>query len=225
MPPAPLTNPERIMAALRESASALSATELAAITGISPRNQVDVICNRLAKAGKTVRERGPGGILVNRLADESVAVSGRDASAALVGPSLEQRMAEPVILRVLGEQLGVELRPRRLVHSSSARVEIDGADDSLSILVECWAHQEPAKVAQKYKLVNDATRLGRLAGWLVPRPQRLLLCLTDEEAVRYLRGSSWQGQAIAALGVEIVVVELPEDLVVSIREAQIRQFR
>ena len=129
------------------------------------------------------------------------------------------------MLRVLSDQLGVELAPRKLQHSSGARVELDGADPDLTVLVECWAHQGPAKVAQKYKLVNDATKLSWVAGTLQTRPNRLILCVSDEAAVKHLRGKSWQGQAIASLGVEIAVVRLPTDVVEGIAAAQTRQYR
>lgn len=139
--------------------------------------------------------------------------------------SAVQRAAEAVMLTVLSGQLGVELAPTKLSHPSGARVEIDGAAPDLSVLVECWAHQGPAKVAQKYKLVNDATKLGWVTGWITPRPQRLLLCVSDLRAVQHLRGLSWQGQAIASLGVELVFVDLPADVISSILDAQKLQFR
>lgn len=87
------------------------------------------------------------------------------------------------------------------------------------------AYQGPAKVAQKYKLVNDATKRGWVAGTLQPRPDRLILCVSDEAAVKHLRGKSWQGQAIASLGVELAVVTLPSHVIEGIERAQKRQFR
>jgi hypothetical protein len=41
--------------------------ELALLTKIQPRQQVNQICNRLAKKGYLVREMGPRGKLVNRI--------------------------------------------------------------------------------------------------------------------------------------------------------------
>lgn len=143
---------------------------------------------------------------------------------AASGSSAEQRGAERVMLDLLGERLGVDLHTRRLTHATGAYVDIDGADRELTVLVECWAHQGPAKVAQKYKLVNDATKLSWIARSL-PRPPRLVLCVSDEAAVKHLRGRSWQGQAIRDLGVEIEVVQLPDDVVASISAAQRRQYR
>ena len=148
-----------------------------------------------------------------------------DESSLEPGDSSAQRLAEPAMLAVLGAELGVELKPRRLHHRDGARVELDGADDDLTVLVECWAHQGMAKVAQRNKLVNDAMKLQWVASWLHPRPERLIICVSDELAVKHLRGTSWQGQAIAHAGVELHVVSLDEAVVESIIAAQKRQFR
>ncbi|WP_344179692.1 hypothetical protein [Kribbella lupini] len=144
----------------------------------------------------------------------------------LPGSSGEQRRAEGVMLAELSALLGVQLSPGRVQHPSGPRVELDGVSPDQSVLVECWAHQGPAKVAQKYKLMNDAVKLHWIARSLPPNAdRRLVLCVSDELAVKHLRGNSWQGQAIAELGVEICVVRLPDDLVQDIRAAQERQFR
>lgn len=105
-----------------------------------------------------------------------------------------------------------------------ARGEIDGADDALTVLVECWAHQGPAKVAQKYKLVNDAFKLHWVSQGIAP-PPRKILCVSDEAAVAHLRGRSWQGQALRDFGIEIAVVAIPEEMRAAVQSAQSRQFR
>lgn len=58
-----------------------------------------------------------------------------------------------------------------------------------------------------------------------PRPERLVLRVTDEAAVKHLRGRSWQGAAIRDMGVEIVVVPLEVDDVQAMRDGQKRQCR
>lgn len=101
-----------------------------------------------------------------------VRYSGGDVDQLVIEPNAAdsgvQRAAEVVMLKVLSDQLGVELTPTRLSHASGARVELDGAAPDLSVLVECWAHRGPAKVAQKYKLVNDATSSVGWPGGLLP---------------------------------------------------------
>lgn len=79
-------------------------------------------------------------------------------------------------------------------------------------------------MAQKYKLVNDALKLYRIALPMTPTPRKIL-CVSDPAAVRHLGGRSWQGRAIRDLGVEIEVVALPHDIRASVAAAQERQFR
>lgn len=215
-----MNNFERVIAAITDAGRGLTDKEVGDLTGISPHAQVNQICNKLAKRGVTIREAGPEGTLVNRVIEGHGTVA-----VALGGSSQEQRAAEDLILEALGSRLGVELQPRRLVSPSGALIDVDGVAADGSVLVECWAHQGAAKVAQKYKLVNDAAKLQWASTWLEPTPTRLILCVTDEAAVKHLRGRSWQGQAIATMGVVIEVVELPQETITSIWEAQRRQFR
>lgn len=172
--------------------------------------------------------RAAGFTIANLRMGESVTfvrISEATESAAAPGDSGEQRRVEAVMLALLASKLGTILEPRRLTSPSGAYIDVDGVAPDASVLVECWAHQGPAKVAQKYKLVNDATKLRWAAGWLEPAPSKLLLCVSDEAAVKHLRGSSWQGQAIREMGVEIVVVDLSDEVKSALREAQRRQYR
>lgn len=209
-------------------------------SGVRPRQTVNMICRQLAEEGVLQRTVGPDGKIVNQLKPESMIADPLamritppaysmdeplENGHGLPGASPEQRMAEAVMLRLLSESLGVQLRPRKLGHPSGARVEVDGADEQLTTLVECWAHQGPAKVAQKSKLVTDAVKLHWLAQSLSPAPERLILCVSDPAAIKHLQGSSWHGAAIAYLGVTLEVVELLQDVVLRILAAQKRQYR
>lgn len=222
---------ELILECLRHASVPLDDDTIARRTNISPRQSVNQICRRLSAEGVLLRRAGPDGKLVNELREggQLTEVDGAPSGAVSMihvaaGSSSEQRAAEPIMLATLGSQLGLELAPRRISHPSGARVELDGADDALTVLVECWAHQGPAKVAQKSKLVKDAVKLFWIANSLPDQP-RLLICVTDPAAVRHLTPRSWETQAIAELGVEVVVVDLPEDTRRRIAAAQVRQFR
>lgn len=227
-----MTNRERILETLAAAGHPLDDDELARRAGIEPRQTVNQLCRHLASEGSILRAPGPAGKIVNSIAGRNLPTTGGAVAEGPVrgvgpvaGSSVEQRAAEGVMLAALGERLGVRLAPRKLDHPSGGRVELDGADEALTVLVECWAHQGTAKVAQKYKLVNDAVKLHWIATSLPPAHRRLIICVSDEAAVRHLRGRSWQRQAITHLGVELVVVELPTDVVTSITAAQVRQYR
>ena len=227
-----MTHRESILRALRVAGRPLDDDELARMTGIAPRQTVNQVCRGLVVEGLLERCSGPDGKLVNSLRDELEVVA--RAGVALVpaapalsvppGDSTEQRGAEREMLDALGARLGIELNPRRLTWPGGVVTDIDGVAADLSVLAECWAHQGPAKVAQKYKLVNDATKL-HWAGSMVDSVPRKLLCVSDEAAVAHLRGRSWQAAAIRDQGVEIVVVELAESTRAAIAAAQVRQFR
>jgi hypothetical protein len=61
-----MTNEERLLEFIRKHPGK-DDDELALMTQIEPRQQVNQICNRLAKKGVLVREKGPKNKLVNRI--------------------------------------------------------------------------------------------------------------------------------------------------------------
>ncbi|MDQ7991834.1 MAG: hypothetical protein AAGC63_02235 [Propionicimonas sp.] len=241
-----MSNRDRILDALASSLEPLDDDELAHRASISPRQTVNMLCRAMETEGLLRRFRGVDGKIVNQLTDALPVADRRPAepkrpptrpdglavepllfvpSDSAHGDSSEQTMAEGRMLVALGKRLGLALSPRRLFHPSGARVEIDGADNNLTVLVECWAHQGPAKVAQKNKLVVDATKLNWIASALDPKPARLILCVSDPAAVGHLSGVSWQAQAIRELGVEIEIVSLEAPVVAALIAAQKRQYR
>lgn len=227
-----MSNREAVIDVLRHAAQPLNDDEIARRARIQPRQTVNQVCRVLAAEGVITRTVGSDGRIENALRD-GVAHRSTDGSmqvlapaeiAPLPGDSREQRDAELFMLAALGAELGAELNPGRIAHPSGAFVQIDGVSADLTILVECWAHQGPAKVAQKYKLMNDAVKLHWIAQSL-PIAPRLILCLTDPRAHSHLDGRSWQGYAIRDLGVELRVVPLPDAVRDAVEKAQIRQFR
>jgi hypothetical protein len=239
-------NRDRIIEALRLSALPLDDDELSRRTGIEPRQTVNQICRALDRAGAIRRLPGPAGKLVNQLVNTQPAPAlhvdhrpANDASpkpCAMVtatspselppGSSAEQRAAERVMLDLLGERLKLALNPLPIYVPTGARVEIDGADEHRSVLVECWAHQGAPKSAQKHKVLADALKLTWIASTMYPRP-RLILCLSDPLAAAPFvpNARSWAAQALVDLGVSIELVELPHDLREGIIQAQQRQYR
>lgn len=230
----------RVLEELRRSGVALDDDELARRLGVSPRQTINQVCRRLERAGRLRRYAGSAGKIVNdlRRADGQSAVETigadwapdvlepvRDGGPPAAGDSREQRHAERVMLDLLGERMGVVLKPRRIPLEEGVRVEIDGADDELSILVEAWAHQGPPKVAQKHKVLADALKLLHVAARLPVAP-RLVLCLCDPEAAHHFTTArSWAAHALRAFAIDIAVVELPADLKAAVRAAQQRQYR
>ena len=218
----------RVLDELRRCHKAFDDDELARRLGVSPRQAINQVCRRLELAGRLHRYVRPDGKIVNDLRRDT-----EGASAVLVevpvtvsaSHSREQREAEPIMLALLSERLGVELTPRRIVLDEGVRVEVDGAADDLSVLVEAWAHQGPPKVAQKHKVLADVLKMLHVAATLPVAP-RLVLCLSDSEAAHHFTTArSWAAHALRAFAIEVEVVELPGEIRAAIVEAQKRQYR
>jgi hypothetical protein len=238
---------ERVTAAIRLSPRPLDDDQVAARTGISPRQSANQICRALERDGLVRRQPGPDGKIVSEWLGEqgqepgstpapsSTPVAGQGApadtavvadGAAPAGDSAEQRGAERVMLDLLGAQFGLELNPATITVPSGERVQVDGSDASRTLLAECWAYQGPPKSAQKHKVLADAFKLAWIATTLYPRPQ-LILCLSDPlAAAPFLPGArSWASRAIQDHHITVNVVALPDDLRQRLLQAQQRQYR
>ncbi len=141
------------------------------------------------------------------------------------GSSHEQQVAERIMLDALGESLRLHFEPWTYTHESGVSVNVDGADEARTVLVECWARQGIPKGGQLNKPILDAFKLMWVANNLNPRP-RLVLCMSDEQAAHpFTKARSWRAQALRDGGVEVLVVNLPDAVKETIRRAQTRQVR
>lgn len=135
-----------------------------------------------------------------------------------------QRDAEVVIVAALSVKLGISLRKTSIPTSNSGRVEIDGATEDLSVLVEVYAHQGAVRGGQTKKLATDALKLtwiGQQVG-----ATRLILAVADERVESYLhRPKAWLTQALVDLQVDVVLVDLEDTTLRALRDAQTLQYR
>ena len=228
----PPTTADRVLELLRDAHRPLDDDELARRLGVSPRQTINQVCRRLQLDGHVRRVDGPDGKIVNQLVERAQPGTGNlvrpvetvEPRPVTPGSSHEQQQAESLMVDALGVQLGRSLRPRRLQIGDS-RVELDAADDDLTVLVEAWAHQGRPKSAQKHKVLADALKLVWIASTL-PRTPALILCLSDDEAARhFVSGRSWAAVALADLGISVRVVDLPAEVRQAVRTAQDRQRR
>lgn len=135
--------------------------------------------------------------------------------------SREQRLAEPLILAGVGNELGVELAPRSLQLEHGARVDVDGVASDDSIIVEIFAHQGRLRGGQFHKVARDALKLITLKR---TRPTaQLVLAFADPDAAACVTGASWLAEALRAWDITVLVVELEHDIRAGLRAAQVRQ--
>ena len=129
-----------------------------------------------------------------------------------------QRAAEPMMLELLGADLGC-----RLVGKEIGGMNIDGVSRSPPILAEAWAHVGKPRGGQYHKVMNDAFKLLYARSMLNRqgcRQPRLILAFADSQAAAPFRGQGWRAQALTAADIEVRVVDLPEGVREDIRRAQ-----
>src|SRR3954453_19427942 len=135
--------------------------------------------------------------------------------------SAEQRDAELLILKAIGEELGKELTRTRIDFDGGSWAEVDGVDPDTTVFVEAFAHHGLTKPAQKHKVRADALKLIALAR---TRPDaRLIIAFADDEASRFATQRSWVAAALAAWSAEAVVSDVAAAISDGIRAAQVSQ--
>lgn len=127
------------------------------------------------------------------------------------------------MVAALAAHLGIPLASRRLALRDGRWINLDAASESLSVLCEAWAHQGVARSAQQHKILKDAFKLA-LASRVLGTNPRLILLFSDEAATSKVR-TGWADLALREFGIEIHVVELPEEHRQRVAAAQARQFR
>jgi hypothetical protein len=138
--------------------------------------------------------------------------------------SREQQACEPLIIAAVGRSVGCVLSKQRIPLSSGGHLEIDACSTDRAILCEAWAHQGPPKPAQKAKVMTDAAKLF-LAGQILGGRPRKILAFADRQAASVFQGKGWMAEGVCAMGIEIQVTTLPEEIRATIRAAQARQYR
>lgn len=135
-----------------------------------------------------------------------------------------QQKAERVMIDSLAARLGIALESRAIDLGDGSRVQIDGFSQAPPVLVEASARQGLPRGAQFHKIASDALKL-HAADVSLGLDARKILLFADESAATPFRGNTWRGAAIASLGVEVIVIDIPSELREQIRAAQRRQYR
>jgi hypothetical protein len=140
---------------------------------------------------------------------------------AHLSDSLEQRIAEPLILAGVSKIVGVELAPRSLRLDGGARVDVDGVAPDESVFVEIFAHQGRLKGAQFHKVARDALKLITLGRSRVG--SKLIIAFGDPDAAACVTGASWLSEALSSWEIDVLIVDLDDAVRAGLRDAQVRQ--
>jgi hypothetical protein len=126
-----------------------------------------------------------------------------------------------LILVAVGDRLVTPVAPARVDLPRGSYVNVDGMSEEPPVFVEVFAHQGALKGGQRHKIAGDVLKLVTLCKFYPTA--RLVIALASVDAARSLRNRSWLAEAVATWGIEVVVVDLPEAVIESLRVAQLRQ--
>jgi hypothetical protein len=127
------------------------------------------------------------------------------------------------MLAALGVRMNTIFMPTKIRLPEGGHVQIDGVDHEAGVYVEAFAHQGTLKVGQIRKVIMDAFKLAFLAR---TRPgAQMILLFSDPAASTLFTSKRWFAQAIRQLGVQVEVVDVPEELKARLNAAQKRQYR
>jgi hypothetical protein len=127
------------------------------------------------------------------------------------------------MLAALAVRLKTPLTPTAIQLPEGGHVEVDGVDAEGRVYVEAFAHQGPLKGGQIRKVIMDAFKLAFL---IRTRPDaQMILLFSDPAACSPFTSKRWFAQAFRELGLQVEVVDLPEEMKLRLVAAQKRQYR
>lgn len=200
-----------------------------AVTAAQLASQIEITHSRLTRwlrkqraAGHPLLSERPPGLpwTFSRAEADEIAEAFK-ASVGQVSNSEVQRRAEVIIRERLAERLGVRLSPKVVVLAAGAAVHVDAVSPDGGVLAEIFARQGELKAGQQKKVAIDTLKLITIRR---ERPNAtLVIAFADNEASTYATGDGWVAQALRTWGVNVEVVEIPEEMRSEIRAAQKQQ--
>lgn len=126
------------------------------------------------------------------------------------------------MLHELGLRLGFEIR-QDVELPAPLGAKPDGLNIDEKVAVEAYARIGPLKAGHRHKIKGDILKLALIGTQLGPE-WRKIICFASPETASFVQGRSWVAQAAREFGIEVVVVELPEEARLVVEAAQIRQL-
>lgn len=133
-----------------------------------------------------------------------------------------QRDAEVASLRELEKRLGFPVAGERVELADGYFANVDGINRDRRFICEIYSRIGKVQAAQVEKVASDILKLGVLERAL-GGVWRKAMCFADETAANVLRNRSWLAKASKDLGVEVIVLSLPDTVRKAVLAAQNRQ--
>ncbi|MCC7483914.1 MAG: hypothetical protein IT529_02895 [Burkholderiales bacterium] len=133
-----------------------------------------------------------------------------------------QRDAEEASLRELEKRLGFPVAGERVELGDGCFANVDGINRERRFICEIYSRIGKLQAAQVEKVASDVLKLGVLERAL-GGAWRKAMCFADKTAANVLRNKSWLAKASKDLGVEVIVLSLPDTVRSAVLAAQTRQ--
>lgn len=138
--------------------------------------------------------------------------------------SSEQQQAHKQILKLLNKTLSLNLVSKKLLIGDTL-FQSDGYSSEPPVLCEIYSRIGAMKVAQHNKISKDILKM-LLIEKLSSKSFRKIIAFANEAAAQpFLDGESWYAKLKEHFGIEVLIVQIPEELKNSILQAQKRQYR
>jgi hypothetical protein len=138
--------------------------------------------------------------------------------------SSEQQLAHNEILSLINKKYNLSLVSKKLI-VSEVLFQVDGYSEDPPIFCEIYSRIGSMKVAHYNKISKDILKM-LLIEKLTGKQFRKIVAFADEEtASPFMGGESWYAKLKEVFGIEVIIIQIPEELRNSILQAQKRQYR
>ena len=138
--------------------------------------------------------------------------------------SSEQIQAQKEILLLINQGNNLNLASKKILLNDTL-FQVDGYSEDPPTLCEIYSRIGKMKVSQHNKIAKDVLKM-LLIEKLKDQQFRKIIAFADEKAAQpFTNGESWYSKIKYNFGIEIFIVQIPDDLRNNLIQTQKRQYR
>lgn len=138
--------------------------------------------------------------------------------------SVEQQEAEIFIAEIVKKWLGCSLQQKvKVFLGDGVHIEPDLYSEDEKIICEIFAHVGALKDGQKHKISQDILKMLLLEKTTGVQYKKIIV-VADDKVAKYLHGKSFIAESIRQFGIEVKIINLSDEVRISVTNAQIRQI-
>lgn len=137
----------------------------------------------------------------------------------------EQQISQQHIIKAVSKEIGLgieQLEKTKIKFIDGSYLEIGGFHKDPNVLCEASAHIGKMGGSQPHKVMNDAMKMLFVEKFSNTK-FRKILAFADLGAARSFKENSWRSKCLKEYGIEVLVIEIPEEIRNIVIDAQYRQ--